>query len=219
MARFTRKKILKFTCFFIGTKIILLVIFHFLFVHYSGRLLQSLIEYESKGRFKAVIKSFDFSYWHRTIDIKDLYLYSADSSIGSTAYHFKSESLSLRLKAIWPILRSKKIDIDSIICNRPSVEVYTSDNINPTKKHHNPLTKEIGEMYVSIQHVLNRLHIKRFEINDGRVSIKDRVAGGDPLSLSNIYFHVDNLNIDSTQLEASHFYLATILFSKPPNRI
>ena len=80
------------------------------------------------------------------------------------------------------------------------------------------ISEEIGKVYVSIQDVLNSLNIKRLEIQKGRINIIDKYAHGDTLALSDIFFRVDNLHVDTARLGAQPFLFSDDIILQTNNQ-
>ena len=59
----------------------------------------------------------------------------------------------------------------------------------------------MGKVYNSIQDALKVLQVNHFQIDDGNFSLINKVQPGQlPLHISNIHFHIDNLQVDTARL-------------------
>ena len=198
------KKLLRGTGFFLGILIVLLVAFHFWFKAHAKQILEDMVESKSNGKLKLKIEKLHFNYFSRKIELEKAVFYNTDTINGITAYRFSVERMQLRVKALWPLVFKKQILIDSLTLQNPNIEVTRLRTIekpgNKTKKDVS-IPEEMGKVYSSIQDALKVLHVKRFQIDDGTFTLVNKIDPGQlPLTVSNIHFHIDNLQVDTSKL-------------------
>lgn len=213
VAKSVSKKLIRVTGITLGILLALLVGFHFWFKSYAKGLIEDMVETNSNGKVKLKIGKFHFNYFSRKIQMDNAVFYSTDTATGTTAYRFSVEKIDLRAKAILPILFKKKILIDSLNLMRPQIEVTRLRQIEkPDKKQRKDVSipEEMGKVYSSIQDALEVLKVKKFLIEDGTFRLVNKIAPGQlPMEIGNLYFQIDNLEVDSTKSEGKD----KILFS------
>src|SRR6185503_13754928 len=58
---------------------------------------------------------------------------------------------------------------------------------------------EMGKVYNSIQDALQVLEVNRFQINNGKFTLINKIRADQvPVTIGNIYFHLDNLQVDTS---------------------
>jgi hypothetical protein len=117
-------------------------------------------------------------------------------------FRFSSERLSLQVKSLWSLVFHKKVDVDSIVCTRPIVEIFRQDNSGDKKIS---LSNEVGNAYLMIQQAVNGLRLKRFQIDDGTFRVIDRTNEIKPLQITDIWLAIDNLRIDTGKINDQPF--------------
>jgi hypothetical protein len=131
--------------------------------------------------------------------------FTTDSATGVTAYQFDIKEIRLQLKAIWPLIFQKKLLIDSLHLQSPDIRVTNlrypaGDTITKNKKEIS-IPYEMGKVYRSIRDALRVLQVSRFQIDDGKFTLLNKIQPDQlPLVISNINFHIDNLQVDSSRL-------------------
>ncbi|MBI3137268.1 MAG: hypothetical protein HYZ15_01650 [Sphingobacteriales bacterium] len=196
------KKVLKFTGILTGILLLLFAGFHS-WINYNAKwIVQDLVESRSKGRLKMKIEKFRFSWFSRKVELQNTVIYSTDSVNAVTAYRFHVSHIKLTVQEILPILFDKKLLIDSLNLDQPEI-VVTRLKPLPVKnsKKEVSIPEELGKIYTSIQDALQALKVNRFQIEEARFTLINKVQPGQlPLTISNIHFHVDNLSVDTSTL-------------------
>ncbi|MBC7872597.1 MAG: hypothetical protein H7Y01_01300, partial [Ferruginibacter sp.] len=198
------KKLLKITGIAIVILLVLLTGFHFWFKTHARKMLEDLVESKSNGKIKLNVSKFSFNYFNRTIKLERAVFYNTDTVTGTTAYHFEVDKMNLQVKAILPIVFKKQFLIDSLTLLKPHIEVTrlkaTVKQDNKEKKDVS-IPEEMGKVYSSIQDALQLLKVKRFQIDNGTFTLVNKIDPTQvPLSISNIYFHIDNLEVEAGKL-------------------
>ncbi|HEV7781787.1 MAG TPA: hypothetical protein VGO58_11015 [Chitinophagaceae bacterium] len=207
------KKFFKITGIVFGIILVLLTGFHFWFKAYAKRLIEDMVESNSHGKIKLQIGTFHFNYFNRQIQLDDAVFYNTDTATGSTAYRFSVKKIDIRTKAILPIIFQKRILIDSLKLSRPHIEVTRLRTVNkPDRKEKKDVSipEEMGKVYTSIQDALAVLKVKRFVIEEGTFRLVNKIIPNQlPMEISNLYFQIDNLVVDSSNIKGKD----KILFS------
>ena len=206
-------KILKITGISLAILMLLLVGFHFWFKAHALHLLEDMVSSKSKGKVKLKIEKLRFNYFTRKIDLEKAIFYNTDTVGGSTAYRFSVEKMQLQVKAFLPLVLKKEVLIDSLTLLHPTIEVTRLRAIekDTTIKKDVSIPEELGKVYSSIQDALKVLHVKRFQIDDGIFTLINKIDPSQlPLTVSNIHFHIDNLQVDTARLTGNE----NLLFSE-----
>ncbi len=208
------KKILKITGSLLGILVIFLVCFHFWFKAHAKNLIEDMVESKSNGKVKLKIEKLHFNYFNRKIELEKAVFFNTDTLSGTTAYHFKVDKMLMQVKAILPLVFKNQILIDSLTLLNPHIEVTRlRAAIKPDKKIKTDVSipEEMGKVYSSIQDALQILKVKRFQIDDGSFTLLNKIDPSQlPLTVTNIHFHIDNLQVDSAKLTGNE----KLLFSE-----
>ena len=208
------KKLLKGTAIFLGILLVLLVGFHFWFKAHARQILEDMVESKSNGKVKLKIQKLHFNYFSRRIELEKAVFYNTDTVTGVSAYRFSVDKMQLQVKALLPLVFKKQILIDSLTLQNPVIEVT---RLRVAEKSGNKIRKdvsipeEMGKVYSSIQDALQVLHVKRFQIDNGTFRLVNKIDPSQlPLTVSNIHFHIDNLQVGTAKLTGDE----TLLFSE-----
>lgn len=196
------KKFLKAIAFILGGILVLLITFHFWFINYSESIVEDLVSSQSNGQLKLKVHRFKLNWFSYKMELRKPVFYSNDTA-ANTSYQFRVEKINIQLKAIWPLLFEKKILIDFMHLYNPDIQVTkwrTPVKDTTTQDSSMSLPKEMGRIYNSIQDALKVLNVDRFQIDNGKFSLINKInTDKPPVTITNIYFHLDNLQVDSTK--------------------
>lgn len=200
--RITRK-FLKLIAFVASGFVVLLMAFHFWFVYYSESIVEDMVDAQSNGQLRLKVRKFKFNWFTYKMQLLNP-VFSSNDTAASTAYQFRVERLNLRLKAIIPLLFEKKILIDSMHLYNPDIRVtrLRSSPKDTSSANYNKLSlpREMGRIYNSIQDALRVLDVDRFQIDNGKFSLINKIEEGvPPVTITNINFLLDNLQVDSSK--------------------
>jgi len=197
------KKFLKITGIILGILLLLLVSFHFWFVAHAKDLLEKLVYSKSNGQLKLTVEKFNFSYFSTKMELENAVFYNTDTLTAPTAYRFKVGNIKLNVNALLPIIFKKQILIDSLSLNDPDIRVTRLKPDNKDDKKANKdfsIPEEMGKVYNSISQALQILQVKRFEINNARFTLLNKIRPEQqPMVITNIFFHINNVSIDSSE--------------------
>lgn len=198
------KKILKITGITLGVAIVLFIAFHFWFIHHAKQLMEDTVNKRSNGRIKLTIGKLHYNYFTRKMVLDNSAFYTTDTLTAPSSYRFDIPELRLNLKGLLPLVLQKKLLIDSLFLQSPSIQVttlyYTKDTLKK-KKEDISIPYEMGKVYKSIQDALQVLKVNRFQIEDGRFTLINKVQVDQiPLTIGNIHFQIDNLQVDTDSL-------------------
>lgn len=199
--RLRSKRILKITGLITGILLLLLFAFH-TWINYNARhIIENLVETRSKGRLKMKLEKFRFSWFSRKVELTNAVIYTADSVNAVTAYRFEVQHIKLSVQKIWPIIFDNKLLIDSLNLDQPQIAVTRLKPLpsDSNRRKDVSIPEEMGKIYHSIQDALQTLQVNRFQINNARFTLTNRIHPDQvPLRISNIHFHIDNLSVDTS---------------------
>lgn len=172
-----------------------------------------MVESRSKGKLRLDVRKFKFNWFSYDMELRDAVFFSADSNTASTSYRFSVKNIHIRVREIIPLVFEKKILIDSLRLADPDIRVtrLKATSTDSTDKSESvSLPQEMGRVYKSIQDALDVLKVSRFHIDNGKFSLINKVqSNAHPVTITNIDFHLDNLQVD-TSVQAG---MQKILFS------
>lgn len=208
------KKLLKFTGILLGVLIVLLVCFHFWFIHHAKQLLEDTVSEKSNGRLQLKIDKLSYNYFTQRMVIKKAVFFNTDTATAATSNRFEVKEINLKLRALLPLIFNKRLLIDSLNLQSPNIQVtklrFNNTDTLVKKNKGVSIPYEMGKIYKSIQEALEVLHVSRFQIDDGKFTLINKAQPDQlPLHISNINFHIDNFRVDSTHLTGKE----KILFS------
>lgn len=208
------KKLTRIAAYILGGIILLLVGFHFWFMHHAKDLIEDLVHDQSNGKLSLKIQKFKFNWFTRKMELQKAVFYSTDTATASTAYRFKIDRLKIQIKKILPVIMEKRFLIDSIHLVNPDISVTRLRSVRDTTATEDTslsIPQEMGRIYHSIQDALAVLEVDRFQIDNGTFSLINKMDPDEkPIVISRLYFHLDNLHVaDSTSTNSNK----KILFS------
>lgn len=206
------KKLTRIAAYILAGLIVLLVGFHLWFINHAKGLLEDLVHDQSNGKLNLSIQKFHFNWFNRKLELQNAVFYSTDTLTATTAYRFKIDRLKIQVKQILPVILEKKFYIDSIHLSNPEIYVTklrAKDTIS-TADTSLSIPQEMGRIYNSIQDALQVLKVDRFQIDNATFSLANKIYPEEkPIVISRLYFHLDNLRVDSSEADAEK----KILFS------
>lgn len=195
-------KFLRISGYVLGFLLVALVAFHFWFKAHARQLIEDLVESRSNGTIKLKVEKFTFNWFSKKMEFQDAVFYSTDSITASTSYRFSVAKIKLKVDAILPIVFSKRIIIDTLTLLDPEIRVTRlkrSERKETGIEKDVSIPEEMGKIYNSIQDALKVLRVSRFLIDRGTFTLVNNIQEGQrPIRISNIFFQIDNLSVDTT---------------------
>jgi hypothetical protein len=195
-------KFLKITGFIFGGILILMTAFHFWFLSHAKQLVEDMVSSQSDGKLQLKIDKFKFNWFSYKMELRQASFFSADTS-SATSYQFSVPRIRIQLKEIFPLVFEKKILIDSLHLLNPDIRVTRLRSLKDTTDNSDTslsIPQEMGRIYNSIQDALKVLKVNRFQIENGKFSLINKIREEEPpVVITNINFHLDNLQVDTTQ--------------------
>jgi hypothetical protein len=91
------KKLLKITAFITGGIFLLLLVFHFWFIHQAGQLIENMVDEGSKGRLKLEIRKFTFNWFSNKMELRDAVFYTTDTATAPVGYRFSVKNIRMQV--------------------------------------------------------------------------------------------------------------------------
>lgn len=182
------------------------IAFNMWFVQNTNAIIESLVSARSEGRIQLQLDKSSFQYLNKRILLRGATFYATDTSDAKTTYQFSIPRLNLKIRSFWPFFLYRELLLDSITLNAPVVTVTRLSRSSLQEKESVSIPEEIGRVYNSILDALEVLQVKRFQIDDGRFHLVNKIAPHQPVTtISNIHFHISNLNINSDSTARDKF--------------
>jgi hypothetical protein len=208
-----KRKVLKITAYVLGSLLLLATAFHFWFINHAEGLIEDMVQSQSKGKLRLHVKKFRFDWFSYDMQLRNAVFYSTDTTEATTGYQFSVDRINIRIKEILPLVLEKKILIDSLRLINPNIQVTklrASKDTSTGPEKSFSLPQEMGRVYNSIQDALAVLQVNRFQIDNGRFTLSNKIQTDElPVTITNIHFYLDNLQVDTTELTGTQ----KILFS------
>ena len=198
------KRFFKIIVILVGSLAILLTLFHFWFVNHAEELLQNMVASKSNGKLRLQVGNFKFNWFSKKMELERAVFYTTDSADANTAYQFAVRKINLKVKAVLPMIFEKRVLINLLSLKEPDIIVtklrsYEKDTVDNRESEDISIPREMGRIYNSIQDAIRVLRVKKFEIEDATFTLVNRANPTQhPVYISHIDFHIDNLEVDST---------------------
>lgn len=181
-----------------GVLVLILTALHFWFINHLKNVIEDIVRSKSNGTLELDIRHFTFNYLTKRIKLQQVVFFTNDTS-QPAMYRFSVKQIDVQATAFRPLLTNQLL-IDSVSLTSPHVQMT---RIKPRDKEADndiSIPEEIGRVYNSIQQALQVLNVRSFRLNDGRFTLVNRLKPQlEPTRISNIYFQIDNLLVDSSR--------------------
>jgi len=166
--------------------------------------MEETVRERSHGKLKLSIKKLSYNYFTHRMLIKQAVFISTDTATASNAYRFGVKEIRLEMRGLLPFILHKKLYLDSLYLQSPEIEVTTlrfaKDSTKDNSKNIS-IPYEMGKVYKSIQDALQVLQVTRFQIDDGKFTLYNKIQPDQiPLRIKNFHFHIDNLKVDTGKI-------------------
>jgi hypothetical protein len=200
------KKIVKITGISFGILLVLLAAFHFWFIAHAKDILENLVKSKSHGKLRLKVEKFKFGYFSTKIELEKAVFYNTDTVTAVTAYRFSVGRIKLNVNSILPVIFKKQIEIDSLLLINPDIQVTRLKALGQDDqllRKDISIPEEMGKIYNSIQEALKILKVKRFEIDNAKFTLINKIhPDQQPITITRLFFHINNVQIDSSELSA-----------------
>jgi hypothetical protein len=200
------RKLLKIAGIVMGILLVLVAVAYVWLVHHAETILRDIVRSKSNGTVELSVKSVTYNFDKRRLNLKEAVIYNTDSATQKTAYRISVSRISLQLHALAPLIFRRELVIDSLLINNPDIRVMKSDTL---EKKRGSLSHEIGDLYHSINKALSLFSIGHFRIENGRFSLNNQArADWVPVTISNIHFHSNNIQVGGNKKDTSAFHFS-----------
>lgn len=212
------RKLLKIAGIVMGLLLIVLVVAYLWFVHHAEKIIRDIVHLKSGGTVELSLKSITYSFRERQLNLKEAIIYNTDSLTKKTSCRVSVNKLHLKLHSLTPLLLHRELVIDSILISNPDIRVMKSDTL---EKKHGSLSREIGDLYHSIQQALSLFSVGHLRIENGRFSLANRARDDwEPVTISNINFRINDIQVGGNKKAAEGFqFTDDIVFSTDHQQI
>ena len=143
------------------------------------------------------VKNIKFNYFSKKVELLDVTFFSNDSLDLITSYHFQVDKIKLKVKALIPIFTRKELRIDSLSLIAPKIVVTRLKPLDTAGRKDISIPREMGKVYNSIMDALRYLEVKRFQFDEGRFTLINKVLPGQkPLVITGMHFHIEDFKVD-----------------------
>lgn len=219
------KRFLKITAYITSGIFALLLIFHFWFIYHAESIIEDLVESGSKGKLKMDVRKFKFNWFSNKMELHNAVFFTTDTTTAPVGYRFSVKNIRMDVKQVLPVILEKKLRFDSLLLSDPDITVTRFRIGKDTLLSSDTtlsLPQEMGRVYNSIQDALQVLEVNRFHISNGKFTLVNKIKENeDPVSVSNIDFLLDNLQVDSSKLETKDkiFFSENVVLSTHDQKI
>lgn len=190
------KKTLKISGITVAVLVALLAIFYLWFIHHAEKAIEDIVSLQSNGKLKVEIGKIKYNYGKK-LSLQNISFHTVDTSKEEMGYNFHIRELHLTVRSVRSLIFDKQLLIDSILVENPDITITRRKE---SEEKHLSLPEEMGKIYESIEKALAVLSIKRFQIDDARITLLDRTnASLQPLTISRLHFHIDNFKVDTSR--------------------
>lgn len=200
-AKPTRRKFLKISVIIIGALLLLLLGFHFWFKAHARQMLEDLVESKSNGKLKMKVGKLKFGYFSRNMELDNVTFYNTDTINANTTYRFDVKKIKLRVKSLIGVIFQDRFLIDTVTLHDPDIQVTRlkrNEKPDKVKSSDVSIPEEMGKIYKSIQDALTVLKVSKFSILNGKLTLNNKIqANQQPVTFSNLDFHIDNFSVGS----------------------
>ena len=202
----TSKKRKRLTYIFaigIGLLLCAFTIFHFWFKAHAKKMIENIVETKSHGKLKMKVGKFKFGYFSKDMVLENVSFFNTDTSTANTNYRFDVKKIKLHVKGLFAIVFKNQFLIDTLTLFEPDIYATRQKKIirkDSVQRDEVSIPEEMGKIYKSIQDALIVLKVSKFSIINGRFTLINNIQPNQqPVTFSNLDFHMDNLVIDTSQ--------------------
>ncbi len=129
--------------------------------------LRYIVETESDGTYVLQTRSAKFSFWEKTVKVKDAHLLPTDSLAHETHYDVKIPSIFFSITSWTQILFEARVTVDSFSIDFPEISIYDRSKDKPGKTK---ITVHASDVFDKLQDVKSYLSVRSFTLNNAAFS-------------------------------------------------
>lgn len=186
----SRFKLLKISIVILVIALVSLFIVHQWFANNARKALTQYIAEQSNGNIQLTLSGLDVNLFTKRLKINDAVLISTDSLNSPITYQASFSQLSLNVASVWSLLINKELLLDSVKLYNPVINVYQwrKDTTKNVSVNELSIPQELGKVYNSMTDALDAFAIRRIVIDNGEISLVDKINDTEPSTVSNIFF-------------------------------
>lgn len=176
---------------------LLVILLYWWFRLHVKDIIEQLVAYESKGKVTVKIGRMNIRFFHPPkIDLLNTRLVVTDKTGKKVVTTLSFKYLGLELKSLRSLVFEKKLLVDHIIAEDPSIEV-SPENKDKMKKGNESVPFEIGNIYLALEKITQTLEVKKFRIINGNLGLKNLPPNNKTISIAGVEFNVDDFELNS----------------------
>ncbi len=203
MKAWISNKKLRISLYITAGFVFLLILLYWWFRLHVKDIIEQLVAYESKGKVTVKIGQMNIRFFHPPkIDLINTRLMVMDKAGNKVVSAVSFKYLGLELKSFRSLVLEKKLLVDYIVAEDPSIEV-SPENKDKMKKGNESVPFEIGNIYIALEKITKTLQVKKFRIYNGSLGLKNLPPNNKTISIGGVEFHVDDFSLDPTKNKKS----------------
>ncbi|MFI5134239.1 MAG: hypothetical protein ACHQD9_00170 [Chitinophagales bacterium] len=177
----------------IGVVIVLLVVAYFLLEYRTAKIVELLVEEQSKGQFHLKLDDLDISVRKCKVELTNATFQQIGSSSNAVKSTVTIPKLYLQLASWSSLIFHKKLLIDSLLLVSPSFETIVDTNAAS-----NQITFQTARIFEVLQQTVELLNIRSFQLQSGSILLHLYDAAL-PFEIHGINFSIRNFSPNSTK--------------------
>ena len=174
---------------FLAIPVLLGGIIHYTVSYQVKHILQLLVERESDNAYKLSASKIEISFWNRSFIVENAKMISVDSTKEKKHYTIELPRMFLSIDSWGNLLMQHKVSIDSVHFIDSKIKIY--ERTPATNKNNRNI--QLGDVFATIEKVLNFLEVKSFSIQNGSFEYKS-IHSQKTLTSTGINFSIKNLS-------------------------
>jgi hypothetical protein len=160
---------------------------------YTRDIIQRAIVYQTEGKVSIDIGKVNIKLSPAGIDLLNTKLLFHDDTGKKVIYDIHFTYLGLQLHSIWDFLFDKKIEVDYLVAEQPTIQVSPELRKKKEQQGNESVHFEIGNIYLALNKITRSMKIKRFGILNGHLTLHK-------LSPNNTTINIGGVNITGKEL-------------------
>ncbi|MGN6646294.1 MAG: hypothetical protein ACTHJT_07175 [Cytophaga sp.] len=172
---------------FLAIPVLLGVIIHYTVTHQVKHILQLLVERESDNAYRLNASKIEVSFWNKSFIVEHAQIISVDSTKEKTHYTIELPRMFLSIDSWGNLLMQNKVCIDSVHFIDSRIKIYERSPATNKKNI------QVGDVFSTIEKVLNFLEVRSFSVQNGAFEYKS-IHSEKVLTSTGINFSIKNLS-------------------------
>lgn len=184
------------------------------FINHAEDLVQQFIYNESNGTVDLKIGKVRYNHERQLLTlIKTRFITPGNEN---TRYNITAEKFILKVGTLRSILNGGKLQVDSILCESPEVEVV---KLRPEPNRDFSIPEEMSKVYKILGRSLRNLTIRQFRLSNGVFSIRRQYQqASKPVRMDRINLLVDEIHADAHNDDSSRFLFTDRIILESTNQ-